>query len=116
MEDILMDIRHAQWRWGFAAQAHGASFHSSGEVARIVSSAIGIAQESRIKLARLLADLGHNKPVPYPDISTKSKAQEFVGLDMEKLRNEKEEFLNTVVPKWEEEAATREALYEVENL
>jgi nitrite reductase (cytochrome c-552) len=98
MKDILMGIRHAQWRWDYAAASHGASFHSPLEISRLIGTAITIAQETRLDLARLLSDLGQNEEIPYPDISTKAKAQEFIGLPMEKMHEEKEEFLETVVP------------------
>ncbi|SHJ39862.1 nitrite reductase (cytochrome c-552) [Tangfeifania diversioriginum] len=112
MEDILQGIRHAQWRWDYVAATHGGSFHSPVEIGRTVANGITIAQETRIDLARLLAELGHNEVVPYPDISTKAKAQEFIGLDMDKLNAEKEEFLETLVPKWDEQAAEREASWD----
>lgn len=115
MKDILMDIRHSQWRWDYAAASHGGSFHSPVEISRVIASGITIAQEGRIKLSRLLADLGHNKEVAYPDISTKAKAQAFIGLDADKLRSEKAEFLKTAVPKWKEEAQKREAAYAISN-
>ena len=35
-----------------------------------------------------------------PDISTKEKAQSYIGLDMKKLKAQKKDFINTVVPKW----------------
>ena len=111
MKDILMDIRHAQWRWDFSAASHGASFHAPVETARVMGGAFSIVQDARVKLARLLAELGHNKPVDMPDISTKDKAQEYIGLDMDKLRKEKAEFKQNVVPKWLKEAKTREAGY-----
>lgn len=102
MQEILMGIRHAQWRWDYAAASHGASFHSPLEVSRVISTGIDIVQETRISLSRLLAGLGYNKELPYPDISTKEKAQRFIGLDMEKLQSEKQEFLTKVVPEWVE--------------
>ncbi len=108
MKDILMDIRHAQWRWDYAASSHGGSFHSPVETGRIISTGITVAQEGRIKLARLLAELGYNEEIPYPDISTKAKAQEYIGMDAEKLKSEKQEFLNTLVPQWLEKAKERE--------
>lgn len=111
MKDILMDIRHAQWRWDYAAASHGGSFHSPVEIGRVIGTGIDIAQEGRIKLARLLAELGHNAPIDYPDISTKAKAQAYIGLDMEKLNAEKQTFLTNVLPKWMEEAALRESKY-----
>ncbi|HJX72413.1 MAG TPA: ammonia-forming cytochrome c nitrite reductase subunit c552, partial [Bacteroidales bacterium] len=114
MKDILQLIRHAQWRWDYAAASHGGSFHSPVETGRIISTGIVKAQEARIKLARLLALLGHHEEIPYPDISSKAKAQAFVGLDMETLKREKTEFLNTVIPRWIEEGKRREREWDKE--
>ncbi len=114
MQSILMDIRHAQWRWDYAAASHGASFHAPVETGRVVATGIDKAQEARIKLARLLASLGFNEEIPYPDISTKEKAQAFIGLDMMKLNEEKSVFLETVVPVWDSLAAIREMGYRVQ--
>lgn len=116
MKDILQGIRHSQWRWDYAAASHGGSFHSPVEISRVVSTGITIAQETRIKLARLLADLGHNIAIPYPDISTKAKAQEFIGMDVEKLKNKKEVFLQTIVPEWMKIAEERENGWSVKYL
>ncbi len=114
MKDILMDIRHAQWRWDYAAASHGGSFHAPIETGRVISTGIAIAQEARLKLARLLAMMDYNEEIPYPDISTKEKAQAFIGLDRDKLDSEKKEFLETLLPRWIETAKTRENNYEVE--
>jgi nitrite reductase (cytochrome c-552) len=111
MKDILMDIRHAQWRWDYAAASHGGSFHSPVEIGRVVATGIDIAQEARVKLMRLLAKKGLFEEIPYPDISTKEKAQAFIGLDMEGLNKEKDNFLETVVPVWVSKAREREAGY-----
>jgi len=116
MKDILMGIRHAQWRWDYAAASHGGSFHSPVETGRIIASGITKVQETRIKLARLLMELGYTGEVPYPDISTKAKAQEFIGLPIEKLKEEKERFKKEVLPKWDAEAKERESKYETKNL
>ncbi len=112
MKDILKGIRHAQWRWDYAAAGHGNSFHSPIETGRVISSGIAVAQETRIKLARLLANKGFNQEVPYPDISTKAKAQEFIGLDMKKLNEDKQDFLKNIVPQWMSAAKEREATYD----
>jgi nitrite reductase (cytochrome c-552) len=109
MADILMDIRHAQWRWDYAAASHGGSFHAPVEISRVIATGINIAQEGRIKLARLLMTLGHSGEVPYPDISTKAKAQKFIGMPIEKLIKEKEEFKKNLMPKWDQEAQERES-------
>ncbi|MCD4770550.1 MAG: ammonia-forming cytochrome c nitrite reductase subunit c552, partial [Bacteroidales bacterium] len=111
MKEILTGIRHAQWRWDYAAASHGGSFHSPVETGRIISTGIVIAQESRLMLARLLSDLGHNREIPYPDISTKAKAQEYIGLDAEKMSVDKQRFLEVIVPEWLKIAKEREAGY-----
>lgn len=116
MEDILMDIRHAQWRWDYAAASHGGSFHAPVETARVIGTGITIAQEARLKLARLLADLGHNEPIPYPDISTKAKAQAYIGLDVETMQKEKDRFVKEVVPEWLKTAQSREKEYPVKTM
>ncbi len=111
MEPVLMDIRHAQWRWDYAAASHGASFHAPVEIGRVVAAGIGIAQEARIKLARILASKGFNEEIPYPDIDTKEKAQAFIGLDMMKMNQEKAAFIEEVLPVWDQKAREREAGY-----
>jgi nitrite reductase (cytochrome c-552) len=116
MAGILQDIRHAQWRWDYAAASHGGSFHSPVEISRVIGTGLTLAQDGRLKLARLLAELGHNEEVPYPDITTKAKAQAFIGLDMEKLRTEKEAFKRGLLLEWMEEATEREARWPVQSL
>ncbi|MGV8830270.1 MAG: ammonia-forming cytochrome c nitrite reductase [Breznakibacter sp.] len=111
MHAILQDIRHAQWRWDYSVASHGGSFHAPLETGRIVSSGINIAQEARIKLTRLLAQLGYNQEVEIPDISTKALAQKYIGLDMAQLNAEKKSFLETTVPQWLEQAKQRESNY-----
>lgn len=109
MSAIRDGIRHAQWRWDYAAASHGASFHAPIETARIISSAIATVQETRVQLARLLTAKGFSGELPYPDISTKEKAQQFIGLDMAGLKEKKKEFLRTIVPDWQEKTKAREA-------
>ncbi|MCR9249327.1 MAG: ammonia-forming cytochrome c nitrite reductase [bacterium] len=116
MKPILQDIRHAQWRWDYSVASHGGSFHAPVEVSRIVSTATATAQEARIKLARLLASLGFSGEVDYPDISTKEKAHQFIGLDIEKLEAEKAVFKENIIPKWLEEAKQRESNKKIETV
>ena len=113
MKPILLDIRHAQWRWDYSAASHGASFHAPVEIARVIGGGLVKAQDARIKLARMLATLGHNKPIDMPDVSTKELAQEYIGLDMKKLRAEKAAFKKNLLPKWLEEAKAREDKMEI---
>ena len=116
MQQALQYIRKAQWRWDYVAASHGAPFHAPIESSRILGDGIHYAQEARLALSKVLAGLGFTGEVPYPDISTKAKAQEFIGLDMDKLNAEKEKFMKEVVPKWDKKAEEREANYEVKNL
>lgn len=116
MKEIQKHIRHAQWRWDFVAASHGAGFHAPVEASRILSTGITTIQEGRIKLARLLAQLGHNQEIPYPDIETKAKAQQYIGLDMPKLNTEKEVFKKEVIPQWIQKAMERESKYEAKVL
>jgi nitrite reductase (cytochrome c-552) len=108
MEEALNLIRQAQWRWDLSAAGHGNSFHSPVEIGRIISGGIAKAQDARIVLARILAGLGHNEKIAYPDITTKARAQQFIGLEMDKLRADKAEFLRTIIPRWNAEAEKRE--------
>jgi nitrite reductase (cytochrome c-552) len=108
MRQPLQLIRQAQWRWDFSTAGHGNSFHSPLETNRIIASGIAKAQEARIEIARILAALGHNEIITYPEIGTKELAQKYIGLDMLKLNKEKIEFLCKVVPKWIEQADARQ--------
>jgi nitrite reductase (cytochrome c-552) len=113
MEAVLNKIRSGQWYWDYATASHGASFHSPIEVARIIGNGMHETQDARVLLARLLAKLGKNNEIPYPDIATKDKAQKFIGLDMNQLRKEKLEFLKTIIPGWDKRAKEREDKWKV---
>ena len=113
MKEILKNIRQAQWRWDYAAAGHGNSFHAPLELLRVIAQGIIIAQEARIKLARLLIKLGYTGEVPYPDITSKEKAQKYIGLPVDQLKKEKSEFKNTLVPQWIKEAQDRQAKMEI---
>jgi nitrite reductase (cytochrome c-552) len=113
MKNALQLIRHAQWRWDYCAASHGAAFHASLEISRIISSGIDKAHEARLEIHKVLATLGYTKPIDYPDIDTKEKAQKYIGLDVEKLKKEKEEFLKNIVPEWKKKAAEREAKMQI---
>nr|WP_290637847.1 ammonia-forming cytochrome c nitrite reductase [Labilibaculum sp.] len=113
MKSVLMDIRHGQWRWDYAAASHGGSFHAPTETGRIISTGIVRAQEARLSLARIFAKYGFNEEVAYPDIATKAKAQKFIGLPMDKLNAEKETFKKNLLPEWDKKAEAREKTYKV---
>ncbi|GAA4652223.1 hypothetical protein GCM10023116_45070 [Kistimonas scapharcae] len=104
MQKALTLIRHAQWRWDYAIASHGASFHAPEESLRVLGTAVEKAGEARLEIARVLAKHGVTDPVAMPDLSTKEKAQTYIGLNVEKLKADKEAFKENVLPKWDEEA------------
>jgi len=109
MKPVLTLLRHAQWRWDWVAAANAFGFHSPLEAARVLGNSIAKAEQARRELAVLLTQRGISLPIPMPDISTKEKAQAYVGLDMAAIEAQKLDFLENVVPKWEAEAKAREA-------
>lgn len=104
MQPILTDIRHAQWRWDLAIASHGIHMHAPDEGMRMLGTSLDKSAEARTKLVRLLATKGITQEIKLPDISTKEKAQQAIGLNMQQLKADKQDFLNTVVPQWDEQA------------
>ncbi len=99
MEEILTDIRHAQWRWDYAIASHGSYFHAPEETLRLLAVANETAQEARMKLVKVLAKHGAADFVA-PDFSTKEKAQALAGVDLDKLVAEKLEFKAALLKEW----------------
>lgn len=62
------------------------------------------ALQARMELVKVLAAHGYNKAVPMPDISTKEKAQKYIGLDIPAERAAKEKFLKEIEPEWLKQA------------
>ncbi len=112
MEPVLQLIRQSQWRWDFSVTSWGASFHAPQEVLRLLGDGFDKASQARMSLMKLLSRLGYVGEVPMPDLSTKGKAQLYIGLDMEKERIDKQKFLETVVPQWLEEAKANKRIIE----
>ncbi len=111
MKPILQLIRHAQWRWDWVAAANSAGFHSPAEALRVLGTSIQRSQEAHAELVRVLARRGILEPFPLPDISTKEKAQKYVGLDIPQIVAEKARFVKEVLPTWDEKAKQREEMY-----
>ncbi|WP_232001984.1 ammonia-forming nitrite reductase cytochrome c552 subunit [Shimwellia blattae] len=104
MAPALLDIRHAQWRWDLAIASHGIHMHAPEEGLRMLGSALDKSADARTKLIRLLATRGISHEIPLPDLSTKANAQQAIGLDMQRINAEKQEFLQSVVPHWDAQA------------
>jgi nitrite reductase (cytochrome c-552) len=109
MAPVLTLIRHAQWRWDWVAAANGMGIHSPAESLRVLGTSIQKSNEARILLTEILVRRGIEVPVKLPDISTKGKAQQFVGLPMDEIRGQKRDFLQNTLPEWLRLAAERES-------
>ena len=113
MAPIQALLRKSQWRWDYAIASHGATFHAPQEVTRLLSHSVDYAQQARLLIARVAAKHGHTEAIPVPDYSTKAKAQAAIGLDMQKLNENKQRFLQEIEPKWIEEAKKNGKLIEI---
>jgi nitrite reductase (cytochrome c-552) len=100
MDPVLKLIRAAQWRWDFAVASHGGSFHAPVETQRILAHSLDKSYQAQLEVHKILSQMGVKESIPTPDISTKERAQSYIGLDMPKLREEKNKFIATVVPEW----------------
>lgn len=103
MKPALQLIRQSQWRWDFSVASHGASFHAPVETQRILAHSLDRSLQAQLELQKVLFAQGVTN-VNMPDISTKEKAQEYIGLDIKKESENKAKWIKTVVPKWLEKA------------
>jgi nitrite reductase (cytochrome c-552) len=92
-------IRASQWRWDFGVASHGASFHAPVETMRVLSHGLDKALQAQVVLTGVLRNHGVTN-VTMPDISTKKKAQAYIGLNMTTLEEQNEEFKKSIVPEW----------------
>ena len=104
MKEALALIRQAQWRWDFGVASHGGSFHAPQEIQRILGHGLDRALQARLALSKVLAQNGFTGEVPMPDISTKEKAQAYIGLDIPAEEAAKKQFMEQIVPQWLEKA------------
>lgn len=100
MTKALGDIRKSQWRWDYSLASHGAAFHAPQEVMRLLADAMTYAKDARLEISHVVAKHGFVGTIPIPDVSTKAKAQAYIGLDMKALNQKKQQFLDTIVPEW----------------
>ncbi len=103
MDPVLKLLRQAQWRWDFAVASHGASFHAPVETQRILAHSLDKSLLAQLEVQKVLFTHGITD-VALPDISTKEKAQTYIGLDMKTLKEEKSQWVDKVVPQWIENA------------
>ncbi|MBN2776915.1 MAG: hypothetical protein JXR36_04705 [Bacteroidales bacterium] len=58
---------------------------------------------------KILLNSYYNKPVEMPDLCTKANAQKYLGLDMDKLNTDKDQWLKNDLPQWLADAKERES-------
>lgn len=109
MKEVLKLIRQAQWRWDFGVSSHGGSFHAPQETMRILGHGLNKAFQARMAIAKILTAHGYTEEVPMPDISTKAKAQQYIGLNIPAEKAAKERFLQRMVPEWLQKAKAADA-------
>ncbi|MDO5035610.1 MAG: ammonia-forming cytochrome c nitrite reductase [Porphyromonas sp.] len=107
MAPVLQLIRESQWRWDYGVATHGGSFHAPQEITRILSAGMQRAMDARLVIAQVVGKHGHTGEIPIPDVSTKEKAQRYIGLNPEELQQMKREFKQTVVPQWVQSAKAK---------
>jgi len=110
MQNVLKLIRQAQWRWDFGVASHGGAFHAPQEIQRILGNGLDKTFQARMAISKALVNLGFTGDVPLPDISTKEKAQKYIGLDIPAEKAAKANFLNKVVPEWLKTASENQRL------
>ncbi|WP_137222507.1 MULTISPECIES: ammonia-forming cytochrome c nitrite reductase subunit c552 [Shewanella] len=106
MNDAIMGIRHAQWRWDFATASHGMYAHNPKEGIELLDKSTEQVTYAREALARILGQLSVTK-VEYPDYSTKEKAHAAIGFVEADAIKAKEAFIKEEVDKyWQPVART----------
>ena len=98
MNAPIMAIRHGQWRWDFAMSSHGLYAHNPTEGKQLLDKAFEQASDARKQLAGILKQLNVTQ-VSYPDISTKQKAQQAIGIVEADLVKEKQKFIEEEINK-----------------
>ncbi|USL96163.1 ammonia-forming cytochrome c nitrite reductase [Riemerella anatipestifer] len=110
MKPVLDLIRKSQWRWDFITASHGAAFHAPLESQRILGDGLYLAVQAEAKMNDIANKKNLSGKFVMPDVSTKAKAQKFIGLDIPKESGAKAQFMKTVVPEWLKKAKAKGVL------
>ena len=100
MAPALQLIRQAQWRWDYAAASNGMGFHAPVEFLRVLGTSIQKAEKATGIINLILHKHNVLLPIELPDISTKEKAQEFIGINIEEMKKDKEALLEKIEREW----------------
>ncbi|NKF49838.1 ammonia-forming cytochrome c nitrite reductase subunit c552 [Shewanella sp. WXL01] len=106
MNDAIMGIRHAQWRWDFAMASHGLYAHNPQEGHALLDKAIEQVTDARNVLKFVAGHIGASEP-QYPDISTKEAAHKAIGFVESDAQKAKDAFIKQEIEKhWDPIAST----------
>ena len=72
-----------------------------------------VGNSMAVQIVKVLAKHGFTGDIPMPDVSTKAKAQQYIGLDMPKLEEKNQRFMDEIVPKWIEDAKAKGKLIDL---
>lgn len=107
MQEALKAIRHAQWRWDYAAASHGGHMHAPDVILKVLGTGLDRIADARANLAIILTKHGVALPIKIPSIATQEDAWQAIGLNIEKEQQAKAQFLKEVVPNWDKNALSR---------
>ncbi|MEO3682576.1 ammonia-forming cytochrome c nitrite reductase subunit c552 [Shewanella vesiculosa] len=99
MNDVIMAIRHSQWRWDFATASHGMYAHNPKEGIELLDKSTEQVTYARQALARILSQMSVTE-VEYPDYSTKEKAHAAIGFVEADAMKVKHAFIQQEVDKY----------------
>ncbi len=97
------DIRHAQWRWDLAIASHGIRMHAPEEGLRM----LGTAMDKAADAAPNWRACWRPKASPMKSESRISRPRESPAGHWPEhgtIKAEKQDFIKTVIPQWEEQA------------
>jgi nitrite reductase (cytochrome c-552) len=113
MDAIVKLLRSAQWRWDWVAAANGVGFHSPVEALRVLGTSIERAEKARGLIKVVFVKHGVPLTTKLPDVATAEKAQKYIGLKIDELKKDKENFLKTIVPEWQKKALSRQGTLKI---
>lgn len=100
MKEVQTLIKQSQFRWDWVAAANSMGFHAPVEALRVLATSLEKSYNARLTLHKILSELNVKSPYVLPDYSTKEKAQKLIGLEINKIIQQKEDFKKNVLPKW----------------
>ena len=100
MKEVQTLLKQSQFRWDWVAAANSMGFHAPVEALRVLTTSLEKSYNARLTLHKILSELNVKSPYVLPDYSTKEKAQKLIGLEINKIIQQKEDFKKNVLPKW----------------